>query len=309
MRAIKRILFGVLIVAGLQAAAIDGSKVYKGAPKAGCRILFRDSENKLLGICSGLLTGKNKVTTAAHCLEARSEAMMTVQCGFEKDNLANMVIEKTLAGNSVDTGSSKFQELHKVLKIHKHPTYQNPVKGVDTAWLELDTDSRIVPYPIATPAEIQSEYFENTGRLRAGTRCLVSGFGLQDGKAGIAYSVMLPSSLTFRHSHRGWYEIFLATVSISNSEEAVIGNGDERVLDVLKGIPAEKRIEGSAMPGDSGGPLICQGRNGWKLVGVVRGAQIQKMPGPSGHAAFGNLFWNPYEASHNEVPLEKPKLP
>jgi hypothetical protein len=307
LKTVVWILTTVMILASPLAGAIDGTEVQKGAPRPVCRILFRNPEGQLQGICSGTLTGKNEVTTAAHCIEGKPESSMTVQCGFHFLNLAEQNIEKTQAGNEVDTQGPRFLETHQVQEATEHPQFDYPY-GVDTATLKLQTESRLPIVPIAKPQEIKKEYFESNGRMRPEIRCEIAGFGLKDWKAGAGYEALLRRTVVFRQNQTGEYQIQLANIRVTPAEEKIIDTDLVKSRILIKEIPFRKRIRMSVISGDSGGPLLCQSKNGWRLVGVILGARIVRLAGKPGWATFSNVFWNPYESYRKLELPEPPKI-
>lgn len=239
----------IIVLMSASAFAIVGSSTTRimGGPAAVCRMLKRNPDQTLKGICTGTLVAPRKILAAAHCIPQAADQVLTVECGFQGYTQSELSIEKTESGNQVYTKGVHFKE-----SAIARPFFKDLSR--DTAIFILDKD--MTSSPIRILPEIA---FEETAH------CQMAGYGrTNDTTAGILYRGV--------QGKRGYFPGGLASVSSLKAKgvtPADVEDGAKAKKISEKSFITEGMVEVMGRPGDSGGPLLCQLENGETVVAGV----------------------------------------
>lgn len=237
----------IIVMMSSSAFAIVGSSTTRsmGGPAAVCRMLNRNPDQTLKGICSATLVAPNKVLTAGHCIPKAGQTL-TVECGFLGYTQSELSLEKTASGSQVYTKGVHFKESAIALPFFKDLSR-------DTAILILDKNLT------ATPIKILPEIkFEDTAH------CLMAGYGrTNDTTGGILYRGV--------QGRRGYFPGGLATYSVLKAigvtQADVDEEGGKKISE--KSFITDDMVDVMGRPGDSGSPLLCKLENGETVIAGV----------------------------------------
>jgi hypothetical protein len=288
------------------AQAVSGTLAKLGAPDFVCRILAYDEEQKLVNSCSGSLTGKNEISTAAHCVSKAKNEPITfkIGCGYQgESHLFNeREIQITRHGGKVLVRGVKFKEeftSNNVLIDRRFTGLPQQKNDVDTAKIILDHNAQIIQ-PVRIIKNLPelltffSRYVDNFN-LGVGKdiECEFSGFG---GQPNIEYSgtaSTTPVGLFFNQKKE---YIFTSSVGVrKNNDQIYFDRLDSCIDDIenesftayekkafLNDLTYSQTFDYLTYFGDSGGPLYCRTKNSskWIQVGVQSELSFESSANP-----------------------------
>lgn len=302
----RKVTAFLVLLLSARAVAVDGYNARSGGPESVCRIIIRNEDGSLAGICSGLLTKTNEVLSAAHCFDDAIPENVSVQCGYQGFLKSEAKVESTKAGNYAYTKGPRFSEIHAIADIQIHSHYDGGSTH-DIATLLLASKSNIQPLEVAKPGEVEQVFLEKPDRLRSDVRCQIAGYGLRSGVAGLLNHGFLSQDIEIAKSFRGPITLLVGNVHLSLHEAAALED-TEKLGDLIRDIPRIKSISVSGLNGDSGSSLLCQKSNGsWKSMGVTSTVFINPVGETSEEVFVGVNYWNPTEPTKKKS--EPPPLP
>jgi hypothetical protein len=295
----------LLFIAQSSQAFVFGNDAKESGEGSTCRIIFRDSENKLASICTGTLTGTNKITTAGHCVFEvnQNHWKTTVDCGYE-GNVGTQKEELTPGGSQVLTRGPKFKETRKAGSIQIAKSFKitdNGPIGIDVAEIQFSP-------PITTLKTIKKvdsmsgldQFFIRLQRvddstpfkIRPGVECKVEGYGINPkGKSGVLYSAPFKGAFFgqfSKHTFSGLGKLDLDRVTTQSQADklndcfANYAHKDTpgNFIPIAKMLQSLKMTQASTSPGDSGGPIYCKknATSDWVLLGVLHQGGFTKVP-------------------------------
>ena len=212
-------------------------------------------------ICTAFLVGSDLALTAAHCIPrtidwVKSPTFLSCgQNGIQKDKVK---FETTKSGNVMMTEGVLFDE---TFRITKHILDQES----DQAVLKLAQMAEQKPLPLITAQQEEIH------------RCWISGFGINNQNyIGVLFSSILNARPAQRN---GLYVLKTSffTPNHLNPWYLTLKRQDfaSKYREIISGIEKETMTNSMAVSGDSGGPLICQKKNGEiGAIGVFRSVGI-----------------------------------
>lgn len=245
---IQLALISLLMTSADASPMIGGRGVVLGGSPQTCMI--QRIEGNEAAICTGTLTSKDEITTAAHCFDSADLSAYTVRCGYQETE-------------------RMFQEQFFIKEVKVHSEFRTgEITGRDIARVTLDRVSGIAPIQVIDESQVASILNQE------GADCKTEGFGVtNEGKVGILNTVDIFPNATGPSA-------LLHGTPIASAKSAVdrlkLVQDTERRSDpkyFYNEAKKELKIGGvvaSVLGGDSGGPLFCHsGDKKWKLVGVT----------------------------------------
>lgn len=211
-----------------------------------------------MSICTGTLVEPNKILTANHCTRA-DNARMKVQCGYQGFDPKNLKVETTLSGNSVYTSGIVFKE--------------SAEAKISASILDLDQSTLTLDHKLSIkPMKVANANFKSHGG------CSVSGYGLsKELFAGFLFTGKIVGLPKFTAENKISTRAFLQ--SSYNPEKNYFESNDE-IKYLVRDNDIEQMTSSVALPGDSGGPIICDGSNGepilFGVISVIKGSIVSK---------------------------------
>lgn len=254
-----------------------------------CRILARNkSDQKLIYICSGVLTAPDEITTAEHCVDDILSVEISVECGQSSIDKNHEAWEKTQSGNSVMTNGPKFKDKAHVLEAFI-PQSNGGSYRIDLAKLKLNKQLSIAPIDKVTDAEFNT-YFPNNGLgdqqalISEDASCISVGFGVaSNGMSGLYKEVQYPNTYLVLLRQTGTNDKILGQYEILNNGIAFTKNVSDLIQATQNGMSSSEFSQGLnrefskalapiefVQPGDSGGVILCKAKHQqeFKLVGI-----------------------------------------
>lgn len=256
------ILFPYIFLVPQLSSAIVGNTNFVDTSKmpSVCRIITRHSDGSP-SICTAFLIAPNLVMTAAHCISPRVDWLkekVDIKCGQSGFDKKTTRLETTRKGTPLVADGVAFDE---TLRIVSHLQDDS----TDQAILRLATMSSQKPIKLFAP---------NVGSLK---QCWISGYGINNQN----YAGFIVSSITNIPSlHEEKYLVTSFLKAPVHLNEPFIDfdkdpNAWVKARNVLKNISNNKISAAIGTPGDSGGPLICQTKNGEVgAIGVFLSVQV-----------------------------------
>lgn len=207
-----------------------------------CKVTIRTQDSlKLIGMCTGVLTSKNRVQTAAHCII--EDAKYFVECGYQSFNDQVAVTEQAILGfPNIYTLGATFKETHEVVSAKKEIT------SFDKAKLKLKTRAKLKPAKKGD-LNILSDLLEND-------RCYFAGYGKNNESKGLLNAVKISG----------------AKISIQEKVKTFQLNIKTNPMDFSTVSPFRlytAEAKGLIDSGDSGSSIICEYKNELYAFGVA----------------------------------------
>jgi hypothetical protein len=243
----------------LSSPTLVGRDVQEGGLDTTCRILTRNSQGKLLGVCSGTLTHSQEIRTAAHCVDFTDEEDVrhTVQCGYSGQS-GHSKIETLPNGFPVQTEGLKFKAIRTANEIFIHRRYPKTLdsdKAVATFFPKIDPEL-IAPAKTIPKSKI-TEY------LKEESECRIEGYGIgNDGITGVLHHA--PKKAPFEIEN-------LQLKKAESHEDVRFFQNRPLVSPTDREEWIGKSISSLGVSGDSGGPLYCRknAKSSWRLLGTA----------------------------------------
>lgn len=171
-----------------------GTEAVAGAQSQACVLEFKSPVARMTEFrmfCTGTLVHKNKILTAAHCLQ---ETITTQDPAAELQARCNPTVTKGADGKSVVTYADTLEINTSALSMWKHPKYNPGANGSpvanDVGLYETTTDAKTAPAEVLSFSKIADPA---TGVVDPSKyECRTSGFGRNSQRAvGSPYSVNL----------------------------------------------------------------------------------------------------------------------
>lgn len=245
-----------------------------------CRIITRHA-NGTPSICTAFLIAPNLAMTAAHCISPRINWLkekVDVKCGQSGFDKKLTRLETTMKGTPLIAEGVIFDESHRIVSHVQDDS-------TDQAILKLATKSSQQPIKLIT---------SNIASIK---QCWLSGYGINN-QSYAGFIVSSISSIPLFQDGKLLINSFIkAHVHL---DEPYIDfdkdpNAWQKARNILKNIVPNKISTAIGAPGDSGGPLICQTKNGEVgAVGVFLSVQIGSIIGRKVDDEFDWIWINSF---------------
>lgn len=225
-------------------AGIGGyGSIADNGPDSICRLIMKSPAG--YSICSGSLIKKNKILTAAHCVQnLKPQTTILVQCGYQ--GLADLPVTEvtTKGGNRLILDPVQFKETAYGTKYTMHPNYMTGGEFYDVAVIDLDRNLKAEPIKVNTAPSKTDDLI-----------CYAAGFGLDKNATTGLLNVGLINSKQLQESSFTTTEEFFQVFMNNPNEE------DQDVLEIptyFKYHQPETIKYSVVANGDSGGPVFCR---------------------------------------------------
>lgn len=279
-----------------------GKNVTPGAPPQACVLQeapLSTDRSKFRSFCSGTLVFKNKILTAAHCVESMQETA--------KQDSGILFRARCNSSSTYSTASHSFNvsfaETHNISKtsLWVHPQFvfpkngRNPIKN-DTAIVEITTDSSIDPAEIASADTVLNL---STGKFDTSKfECRISGYGVNaENTVGVPQSINLNNETFTSISPESVKQGLSLSIAKSASIDAKNYKAEETKMitfnlgrfytylfspdpsmtgdGILSMFNQMQLVDWAIMSGDSGGGVMCRNKSTSKesVIAVTSASQ------------------------------------
>lgn len=313
-----------MLVSSVQAEPfISGKRVKEGGFESSCRVKLTNTEpngDYQFWICSGTLTKKNEVYTAAHCTNqiVKGKSKLEVSCGW----IGSIPEEESQGSGRAGDEASKektrsgevFLETHEVKEVYRFDKKLETSTRGDQARLILKKDSELKPTAPLPRGELSEFFTMPNGQdgpmlAKPGVSCEIQGFGEDnENRMGRLNRVAIdPNSL-----QKGALELLQITdmtpkgkafqqscVSLYQNSKTPDPNFPSP--DWLHFINRWGFTGDRTRPGDSGGGLFCRKspNEEYRLVGTCKGGLAYPKQLADGRwVMHDSVTWHPIETGN-----------
>jgi hypothetical protein len=260
-------------------AWIIGNETKPSGEESACRILYRNQEGNLTGMCSGTLINSKHVITAAHCINTTDKP--SVECGYQGVE-DNQKIELSSGGSRVVTTGSKFKEVRTDVVPRKEDSADPLDSNYDIGIIELKTEITSIK-PASFNTSGRTEFINKDSvppKIKSDSECKIEGYGVaNDGISGKLNSGPMIGEIELYEGAVVAEGIYMLTdvspeqlVKIESCMTIYQEDMIPRNFIPLAQILAANKVYSSGVAnGDSGGPLYCRkkGASNWTIVGIA----------------------------------------
>jgi hypothetical protein len=276
-------LFLILLLKASYVRAVLGSESQEKSFDSLCRILIYKGDGRLQQICSGGLISNTQILSGRHCFNnTDAKSIYKISCGFTSVNRLTTKTEVGADGSEIYTEGVNFKENNLPVKTIQvagwNLTDSKKNRAIDPRDVAVVTLARSTKLP---PLNITSEdQLEKNLKING---CLLGGFGFAaDGRTGVLNVAPLENPELLNYSQESHFLHYRKKTNHKIDEDYFVKNFSANLL--RKKLIAQKpkleidpakleiqmmletvriansigAIKSIAMPGDSGGPLICK---------------------------------------------------